>query len=63
MEVKLCHRWLGIVFSYSREFPRSILFSSIGIMFIQSAAYPMTDDVNLGVMNVSAVAHDASEGS
>ena len=43
-EMKVYHRWLGIVFYYSPEFPRSMralsLFSSIVIMlFIQSVTY------------------------
>lgn len=47
-EMKVYHRWLGIVFYYSPEFPRSMrvlsLFSSIVIMlFIQSVTYNVAD--------------------
>jgi hypothetical protein len=47
-EVKVYHRWLGIVFYFSPEFPRSMrvlsLFSSIVIMlFIQSVTYNIAD--------------------
>jgi hypothetical protein len=47
-EVKVYHRWLGIVFYYSPEFPRSMrvlsLFSSIVIMlFVQSVTYNIAD--------------------
>ena len=47
-EMKVYHRWLGIVFYYSPEFPRSLrvlsLFSSIVIMlFIQSVTYDIAD--------------------
>jgi hypothetical protein len=47
-EMRVYHRWLGIVFYYSPEFPRSMrvlsLFSSIVIMlFIQSVTYNLAD--------------------
>jgi hypothetical protein len=47
-EMRVYHRWLGIVFYYSPEFPRSMrvlsLFSSIVIMlFIQSVTYNIAD--------------------
>jgi hypothetical protein len=47
-EVKVYHRWFGIVFYYSPEFPRSMrvlsLFSSIVIMlFVQSVTYNIAD--------------------
>jgi hypothetical protein len=47
-EIKVYHRWLGIVFYYSPEFPRSMrllsLFSSIVIMlFVQSVTYNIAD--------------------
>jgi hypothetical protein len=47
-EMKVYHRWLGIVFYYSPEFPRAMrvlsLFSSIMIMlFIQSVTYNIAD--------------------
>jgi hypothetical protein len=47
-EVKVYHRWLGIVFYYSPVFPRSMrvlsLFSSIVIMlFVQSVTYNIAD--------------------
>jgi hypothetical protein len=47
-EMKVYHRWLGIVFYYSPEFPRAMrvlsLFSSIVIMlFIQSVTYNISD--------------------
>jgi hypothetical protein len=47
-EVKVYHRWLGIVFHYSPDFPRYLrtlsLFSSIVIMlFIQSVTYNIAD--------------------
>jgi hypothetical protein len=47
-EMKVYHRWFGIVFYYSPEFPRSMrvlsLFSSIVIMlFIQSVTYNIAD--------------------
>jgi hypothetical protein len=47
-EVRVYHRWLGIVFHYSPEFPRYLralsLFSSIVIMlFIQSVTYNIAD--------------------
>jgi hypothetical protein len=47
-EIKVYHRWLGIVFYYSPEFPRAMrvlsLFSSIVIMlFIQSVTYNIAD--------------------
>jgi hypothetical protein len=47
-EVKVYHRWLGIVFYYSPEFPRAMrvlsLFSSIVIMlFVQSVTYNIAD--------------------
>jgi hypothetical protein len=45
---KSVHRWLGIVFYYSPEFPRAMrvlsLFSSIVIMlFVQSVTYNIAD--------------------
>jgi hypothetical protein len=47
-EMKVYHRWLGIVFFYSPAFPRSMrvlsLFSSIVMMlFIQSVTYNIAD--------------------
>jgi hypothetical protein len=47
-EMKVYHRWLGIVFFYSPEFPRAMrvlsLFSSIVIMlFVQSVTYNIAD--------------------
>jgi hypothetical protein len=47
-EMRVYHRWLGIVFFYSPEFPRSMrllsLFSSIVIMlFVQSVTYNIAD--------------------
>jgi hypothetical protein len=47
-EMKVYHRWLGIVFYYSPEFPRAMrvlsLFSSIVIMlFVQSVTYNIAD--------------------
>jgi hypothetical protein len=47
-ELKVYHRWLGIVFYYSPEFPRSMrvmsLFSSLVIMlFVQSVTYNIAD--------------------
>ena len=47
-EMKIYHRWLGIVFYYSPEFPRAMrvlsLFSSIVIMlFVQSVTYNIAD--------------------
>jgi hypothetical protein len=47
-EMKVYHRWLGIVFYYSPEFPRSMrvlsLFTSIVIMlFVQSVTYNIAD--------------------
>jgi hypothetical protein len=47
-EMRVYHRWLGIVFYYSPEFPRAMrvlsLFSSIVIMlFIQSMTYNIAD--------------------
>jgi hypothetical protein len=47
-EMKVYHRWLGVVFYYSPEFPRSMrvlsLFSSIVIMlFVQSVTYNIAD--------------------
>jgi hypothetical protein len=47
-EMRVYHRWLGIVFYYSPEFPRSMrllsLFSSIVIMlFVQSVTYNIAD--------------------
>jgi hypothetical protein len=47
-EMRVYHRWLGIVFYYSPEFPRSMrvlsLFSSIVIMlFVQSVTYNISD--------------------
>jgi hypothetical protein len=47
-QLRVYHRWLGIVFYYSPEFPRSMrllsLFSSIVIMlFIQSVTYNLAD--------------------
>jgi hypothetical protein len=47
-EMKVYHRWLGIIFFYSPAFPRSMrvlsLFSSITIMlFIQSVTYNIAD--------------------
>jgi hypothetical protein len=47
-EMRVYHRWLGIVFHYSPEFPRSMrvlsLFSSIVIMlFVQSVTYNIAD--------------------
>jgi hypothetical protein len=47
-EIRVYHRWLGIVFYYSPEFPRSMrvlsLFSSIVIMlFVQSVTYNIAD--------------------
>ena len=47
-EMKVYHRWLGIIFYYSPEFPRSMrvlsLFSSIVVMlFIQSLVYNIAD--------------------
>ncbi len=47
-EMKVYHRWLGIVFFYSPVFPRSMrvlsLFSSIVIMlFVQSVTYNIAD--------------------
>jgi hypothetical protein len=45
-EMKVYHRWLGIVFYYSPEFPRAmrVLFSSIVIMlFVQSVTYNIAD--------------------
>jgi phosphate/sulfate permease len=47
-EMSVYHRWLGIVFYYSPEFPRSMrvlsLFSSIVIMlFVQSVTYNIAD--------------------
>jgi hypothetical protein len=47
-EMRVYHRWLGIVFYYSPEFPRSMrllsLFSSIVIMlFVQSVTYSIAD--------------------
>jgi hypothetical protein len=46
--MKVYHRWLGIVFYYSPEFPRAMrvlsLFSSIVIMlFVQSVTYNIAD--------------------
>jgi hypothetical protein len=47
-EMRVYHRWLGIVFYYSPEFPRSMrvlsLFTSIVIMlFVQSVTYNIAD--------------------
>jgi hypothetical protein len=47
-EMRVYHRWLGIVFYYSPEFPRAMrvlsLFSSIVIMlFVQSVTYNIAD--------------------
>jgi hypothetical protein len=47
-EIKVYHRWLGIVLYYSPVFPRSMrvlsLFSSIAIMlFVQSVTYNIAD--------------------
>jgi hypothetical protein len=47
-EMRVYHRWLGIVLHYSPEFPRSMrvlsLFSSIVIMlFVQSVTYSIAD--------------------
>jgi hypothetical protein len=47
-EMKIYHRWLGIVFYYSPEFPRLMrvlsLFSSIVVMlFVQSVTYNIAD--------------------
>jgi hypothetical protein len=47
-EVKVYHRWLGIVFYYSPEFPRSMralsLFSGIvNMLFVQSVTYNIAD--------------------
>jgi hypothetical protein len=47
-EMKVYHRWLGIVLYYSPQFPRSMrvlaLFSSIVIMlFVQSVTYNVSD--------------------
>jgi hypothetical protein len=47
-EMRVYHHWLGIIFYYSREFPRSMrvlsLFSSIVIMlFVQSVTYNIAD--------------------
>jgi hypothetical protein len=47
-ELRVYHRWLGIVFYYSPEFPRAMrvlsLFSSIVIMlFVQSVTYNIAD--------------------
>jgi hypothetical protein len=47
-EMRVYHRWLGIVLHYSPEFPRSMrvlsLFSSIVIMlFVQSVTYNIAD--------------------
>lgn len=47
-EVKVYHRWLGIIFYYSPQFPRSMrvlsLFSSIiTMLFIQSLTYNIAD--------------------
>jgi hypothetical protein len=47
-EMKVYHRWLGIVFYYSPEFPRSMrvlsLFSGIVInLFVQSVTYNIAD--------------------
>ena len=48
LEMKLYHRWIGIVFYYSPTFTRSMrvlsLFSTIVIMlFIQSLTYNISD--------------------
>jgi hypothetical protein len=47
-EMKVYHRWVGIVFFYSSEFPRSMrllsLFSSIVMMlFVQAVTYNIAD--------------------
>jgi hypothetical protein len=47
-KIKVYHRWIGIVFYYSPEFPRVMrvlsLFSSIVIMlFVQSVTYNIAD--------------------
>jgi hypothetical protein len=47
-EMRVYHRWIGIVFYYSPEFPRAMrvlsLFSSIVIMlFVQSVTYNIAD--------------------
>jgi hypothetical protein len=47
-EMRVYHRWLGIIFHYTPEFPRSMrvlsLFSSIVIMlFVQSVTYNISD--------------------